>query len=120
MPQPFREPRVVEIEQSLGFIWDRGLFRAQDISNLPHLQDFLESIDDVKCEFVRYSRSELRYSEKLRDRSEAILDLHGPDLYPPASVDRRLWLHDLTNGHSTPTEYYKKDLYYSDLSDRAL
>ncbi|KAK3632696.1 hypothetical protein LTR56_016166 [Elasticomyces elasticus] len=107
--------QILPLEKSLGINVPLGISRQTSLVDNEDLRSLFRGLDDIKQQFRHHTRSESRGSEDLKTKGAALLAQFGAKIWSDEVV--RSWLTSAET--DTLGGLYTKDLYWSDLLDRA-
>jgi hypothetical protein len=84
---------VLSIERQLGLKSERGISR-QGNKDAPPVEAALQGIKLIMIAYVDKELHEIRESEALKAEATALLDKHGPQIWPDPDEERPHWLEE--------------------------
>lgn len=103
------------LSRKLGFSAEEVYKRRQDVGPLPPMWDAMSRlIEDHGTDYLVTPDGRRDFLRA----AQALVDRHGPSVWPPPSTDRSKWLMDATACDNLSRNLYPRDLYYAVEADR--
>lgn len=112
------QPNVTATEKLLGFKKTGRMSIEAKLALGTEMNAFLQDLEGLKTEFVKYSHRELKTCTHFKERCEELFEAHGIRLWPPQNISTSNWLADASTDDRDGL--YPRALYYHDTSDREM